>query len=182
MREGMFSRITVYPRETVGIDRSAAQAFLGYPQGAHSMRISHAEARVTGAGPKMTSELVIKGVVTVFDGFAAYNELVRIQVGDHALEFQPDKHGVAEKNQATFRVKNANEFGVIRGGLMEFELVLAGAEWAAVANTSARATAESISRHASGPGHNRETETMFTLSLDVARAHHVATATITPQR
>lgn len=175
MREGMFARMTVYARDAVGVDRSPAQAFLGYPRSADSMRILHAAVRTRKTGTSTESEFVLDGVVTVFDGFAAFNESVRIQVGDRRIEFQPDKHAGAQTEQATFRVKNANEFGVVRGGLMEFELVLRGDGWLGRAQTNGGTTKTT-------PGDDRASESRggqrLTLSLDVARAHHVATATI----
>jgi hypothetical protein len=180
MREGMFARMTVYARDAVGVDRTPAQAFLGYPPASSSMRIIHAALQAKKADASSESELVIDGVVTVFDGFAAFNESVRIQVGDRRLEFQPDKHVMAQTQQATFRVKNANEFGVVRGGLMEFELVLRGEGWLAAPTATTNMTTTTTK---SGHGESDRASGSLrargvTLSLDVARAHHVATATI----
>jgi hypothetical protein len=179
----MFSRMTVYARDTVGVDRSPAQAFLGYPEGAQSMRINSAQLRRNGGGSTMANQLFVEGIVTVFDGFAAFNESVRVQIGDRALEFRPDKHGAAEVNGATFRVKNANEFGVVRGGMMEFELVLGSNAWPEVLAIAAQQPGSTTPR--GGTNHSDSaamSERTLRLSLDVARAHHVARATIIQPR
>jgi hypothetical protein len=147
MREGMFARMTIHARDTVGVSRQPADAFLGYPAAAQSLRIDVAEWRGTGE-----RELRVEGVLTVFDGFAVFNEPLRIQAGSRAIELQPGRDGVAQAPGVSFRVKNANEFGVVRGGTMEFELVLRGGEW-----LGEKAAADSL-----------------TLSVDVARGHHVA--------
>jgi hypothetical protein len=58
---------------------------------------------------------------------------------------------VASTPEARFQVKNGNQSGVVRGGLMEFELVI----------------------HAGGG--LQSTERGVALNMDVARAQHVAT-------
>ena len=162
MREGMFARMTIHSRDTVGVSRRPADTFLGYPAAAQSLRIDVADIQSRGA--RGERELKVEGALTVFDGFAVFNEPLRIQVGNRVIELQAQRDGVAEGPGATFRVKNANEFGVVRGGVMEFEMVLRGEEW--MRELSSPASSE------------KAAEPMLTLSLDVARGHHVAQRTI----
>jgi FtsP/CotA-like multicopper oxidase with cupredoxin domain len=168
MREGMFARVVVYPRGAVGADRSAANAFLGHPQAAHSMRIDRAEALLNLAAVPARAELVIEGVVTVFEAFSVFNQPIRIQLGERSLTFKPDQRGIAKEPRAMFRVKNANEFGVINSGLMEFELELNGADWLtelAPPTTTDPAVAAASTRE-------------VPVGFDIGRVHHTATAKI----
>ncbi len=118
MREGMFARVTVHGRDTVGVDRAPARAFLGYPAAVQSLRITRVERRPADRA------LAMAGVVTVFEGFAVFNEPVRVRVGGRSFEFHPDRAGVARADGATWRARNGGESGVILSGLMEFELTL----------------------------------------------------------
>lgn len=163
MREGMFASVTVHARGTVGVDRSPAQAFLGYPAGGQSLRIDRIIVRNGPANSPSARSLAIEGAVTVFDGFAVFNEPVRVTLGDKTLDFHPDKTGTAQAGAARFRVKNANEFGVVPGGLMEFELVLDDAGGAVALAKSPLVMNKSASA----------SEANLQLAIDVARAHHV---------
>lgn len=166
MKEGMFARLVVHPRDSVGVDRSPAQAFLGLPQASQSLRLDRAEAVLVVAAVPTRAEIIIEGVATVFDGLAVYNEPVRIQLGGRIITFHPDRRGIAKEPRASFRAKNVNEFGVIRGGLLEFELVLSGADWL---GESAGSPAASL------PGATRD----LPLTIDIGTAHHMTTARIT---
>jgi manganese oxidase len=166
MREGMFARVVVYPRGTVGVDRSPVHAFLGHPGAAQSLRIDRAEAVLNLAAVPARAELVLEGVVTVFDAFSVFNQSIKIQLGERALTFKPNQHGVAKEPRAMFRVKNANEFGVIKTGLMEFELQLNGADWLAEVTPGAAEPAAAASA--------REVP----VSFDIGRVHHTTTAKI----
>ena len=73
---------------------------------------------------------------------------VRVQVAGQTLEFRPDQRGQARVGAASFRVRNANDSGVILGGLMEFELQVP---------TPEPASAQVV------------------LAIDVGRAHHQTT-------
>src|SRR5204863_4276349 len=113
------------------------------------------------------AELVIEGVVTVFEAFSVFNQPIRVQLGERTLTFKPNQQGVAKEPRAMFRVKNANEFGVIDSGLMEFELELNGADWLALVAPAA-ASADPATAAASA----REVP----VSFDIGRVHHTATA------
>jgi FtsP/CotA-like multicopper oxidase with cupredoxin domain len=159
MQEGMFSRLIVHPRDVVGVERTPAQAFLGYPPAAQSLRIDRAEAVLNLATAPARAQLIIEGAVTVYEGFAVFNEPIRLQIGERTAEFQPNQQGVAKDLRTMFRVKNCNEFGVVHGGLLEFEIALSGADWIA---------------DATKPG----APTEVAVTLEIARARHAATAKI----
>jgi manganese oxidase len=179
MREGMFASLTVHGRDMVGVVRAPDAAFLGYPAAAQSLRLDRAEAWLNTMAKPPRAGMIIEGAVTVFEGFATFNEPFRVQVGGRTMELQPQKNGVATDPRGRLRIINADEYGVVRGGVMEFELVLNGADWMqeieqAAANASSRTT---------DSGARLETTTSLkeptlTLSLDVARGHHVAQRTI----
>jgi manganese oxidase len=179
MREGMFGSLTVHGRDTVGVGREAEGAFLGYPPATQSLRINRAEAWLNTMTKPARAGLIVEGVVTVFDGFATFNEPIRVQVGSRTLELQAQKNGVATDPHGRLRIINADEYGIVRGGVMEFELVLNGADWmrelevGAAGASSGAPQAEGVrdlTTAAQGP--------TLTLSLDVARGHHVAHRTI----
>lgn len=129
MQEGMFARLIVHPRDVVGVERSPAQSFLGYVPAAQSLRFDRAEAVLNLATTPVRAQLILEGAVTVYEGFAIFNEPVRLQIGGRTAEFQPNAQGLAKDLRTQFRVKNANEFGVVSGGLLEFEIALNGADW-----------------------------------------------------
>ncbi len=155
MQEGMFAQLIVHPRDVVGVDRTPAQAFLGNPSAAQSLRIDRAEAVLNLATAPARAQLIIEGAVTVYEGFAVFNEPIRLHVGDRTVEFQPNQQGVAKDLRTLFRVKNVSEFGVVHGGLLEFEIALNGADWV---------------NDAIKPGAPSE----VTLALEIARTRHTA--------
>lgn len=116
MTEGMFARVTVHGRDTVGVGRRPEQSFLGCGQ-ATSLRFE-------SIGRAGSRGCVTTGAVTVFDGFAIFNETVVVATNGRRFEFHPGPQGLATKDGATFRITNANEVGVVRGDVMTFELTL----------------------------------------------------------
>ncbi len=159
MQEGMFARLIVHPRDVVGVERTPAQSFLGYPPAAQSVRVDRAEAVLNLATTPVRAQFIFEGAVTVYEGFAVFNEPVRLQIGDRTAEFQPNAQGLAKDLRTQFRVKNANEFGVVNGGLLEFEIALNGADWI-----------NDITK----PGAPAE----IPITLDVGRTRHTVTAKI----
>ncbi len=151
MREGMFTRLTVHARDTVGTDRSPAHAFLGLPAAARSVRLDRAEATA--------DTLTLTGAATVYEGFAVFNQPIRITLGETSILFRPDARGRAEKPEGTLVITNAGDTGVIRTGLLEFELELRGPAW-----------------HTALPPAGQPA----TVTLDLGKAHHVITATFAP--
>ena len=176
MREGMFASLTVHARDMVGVGRTPEEAFLGYPPAAQSLRIERAEAWLNTMAKPARADLIIEGTVTVFDGFATFNEPIHVQVGSRTLDLQPQKNGVATDPHGRLRVKNADEYGIVRGGLMEFELVLTGADW--MREVEKQAMRPSAETGTTGSEPTSGAAPVLTLSLDVARGHHVAHRTI----
>lgn len=165
MREGMFTAVTVHPRDAVGVPRVPESSFLGYGS-ARSLRLDRAEARLNPATKPARAKVIVEGAVTVFDGFAVYNEPVRIRVGNRTVVVKAGQNTVATESGVLFRATNANDAGVIRGGVMEFELVLQGADWLHEIEQS---------------GGNNSTAQTLKLELDVARGKHAATKPLTRQ-
>jgi hypothetical protein len=151
MREGMFTRLTVHARDTVGVDRSPTQAFLGLPASARSVRLDRAEATA--------DTLQLTGAATVYEGFAVFNQPIRVTLGSTSALFRPDAHGRAETPEGTLVITNAGDTGVIRNGLLEFILELRGPTWRAALPPAGQPT---------------------NVTLDLGKAHHVITATFAP--
>jgi hypothetical protein len=170
--------LTVHSRDMVGVARTAAEAFLGYPAAAQSLRIDRAEMWLNAAAKPARAEVIIEGAVTVFDGFATFNEPIRVQVGSRTLELLAQKNGVASTPVARLRVKNADEYGIVRGGVMEFELVLNGADWVRefVPRSDHPTSAQSAETAATSAPPSAEPT--LNLTLEVARGRHVASRQI----
>lgn len=163
MRQGMFAQLVVHGRDQIGVDRSPQHAFLGYPDAATSLRID--AARVTS-----DRRLQVSGAVTVFPGFAVFNEPMSVRVGDQTVDLTPDQKGRAATGNARLHITNVNEFGVLRDGLMEFELELQGDEWLRSLASPSPGSANQTQREGS----------VLALEIDVARGRHIARRQITP--
>jgi len=125
MTEGMFARVTVHPKGSV--THAAGPAFFGVSSSAsQSLQIKRADVSVNAAGEE---QLKLEGVVTVFEAFSVFTQPVTVQLLDRTVTFNPDRHGKASAPDADFQIKNASQYGVIYGGLMEFEITLHGKEW-----------------------------------------------------
>ena len=121
MREGMFARYTVHPKSGNETSRDPAIAFLGLAPA--SLRIKRAELTENGG-------LQIEGEVTVFEAFSVFSQSVTIRMGDKTESFRPSLNGTATaENGSTFRVRNMTPAGVVYGGLLQFEITLAGGAW-----------------------------------------------------
>ena len=92
-----------------------------------------------------------------------------VQVGQKSVAFKPDRKGFAESGGVTFQAKNVSQYGVVYGGLMEFELTLSGAEWLAEFSRAAK-----VERGAPPVG----SEVEIPLSLEIGKAKHTATARV----
>ena len=126
MAEGMFARVTVHPKGATGAGRAAGPAFFGGAEAQRSLQIKRADARLDGAGG---GQIIIEGVVTVFEAFSVFNQPVTLQLLGRTLDFKPDRRGQARAAGGELQIKNASQFGVIYGGQMQFELSLQGREW-----------------------------------------------------
>lgn len=132
MAEGMFAPFTVHARNQIGVSRAPQEAFLGMRAAGESLRIRHVtSARASNA------EIRLEGTVTVFEGFAVFTNPIRVQVGERTFVFKVGREGVADIPGARWRIANADEFGVVRGGVMAFELTLAREAWPATGPSNA---------------------------------------------
>lgn len=127
MRQGMFTRLTVHPAGAVADKRAPAQGFLGMGQNLNSLQIHIAEE--SAGAPNRSGELKLVGSVTVYEAFSVFAQPIRIQLGDKSATFTPGRQGVAESKEVSFRVLSEHNYGVVYGGLMEFQIVLRGADW-----------------------------------------------------
>jgi hypothetical protein len=169
MREGMFASFIVHPRDLIGAERTPAQAFLGFPAAAQSLRIDRAEAVLNLSTMPARAQLILEGVVTVYEGFAVFNEPIRVHIGDRVAEFQPNQQGLAKDPRSLFRVKNVNEYGVVTGGALEFVLALNGADWIRDLPKPGGATEAAVGAEAGSE---------VPITFEVGRARHTATTTI----
>jgi hypothetical protein len=126
MQCGMYARFIVYPRAATGVSRAPEKAFFGLRDAAQSLRLEHAEL-VTDAAQKRS--LRLRGKTTVFDAFSVFNAPVRLQLGEKSVIFTPDRTGSATAEGASYRVLNSGTFGVIYGGIMEWEATLPADPW-----------------------------------------------------
>jgi manganese oxidase len=130
MMEGMFARFIIHPKGAAGASRAPHDAFYGLPQAAQSLQIRRADAALdfspNAANP---CQLKLTGSVTVFQAFSVFTQPIRAQVGEKSVVLKPDRRGVATADGASWRTLNASQFGVVYGGMMEFELTLTGADW-----------------------------------------------------
>lgn len=131
MMEGMFARLTVHPKESSGASRAPEQCFFGLRSAQQTLQIKRAEAVLDWkAGDAPSCELHVEGALTVFDAFSVFTQTVRLQIGATSVSFKPDRRGTATAPGGSWRVKNVSQFGVVYGGMMEFEADLKGADWA----------------------------------------------------
>jgi len=92
------------------------------------LQIKTADVSFDAAG---NARIKIEGSVTVFQAFSVFNQPVTFQMLGRTISFKPDPRGQARTAGGEFQIKNASRYGVIYGGLMEFELTLQGEEWRA---------------------------------------------------
>ena len=124
MTEGMFARVTVHSKDSA--TRAPTPAFFGVTEAQQSLQIKKAEASLDAGGD---GRIRLEGVVTVFEAFSVFNQPVTFEMLGRTVPFKPDRRGQARAAGGEFQIKNASQYGVIYGGLMEFELTLQGKEW-----------------------------------------------------
>jgi hypothetical protein len=130
MMEGMFARVIVHAKGSTGVNRAPSHAFFGLPGSQQSLQVKRAAALLDPAPANgRPFELRLEGSVSVFHAFSVFTQPVQIQLGEKSVIFKPDRRGVASGTNGSFRAKNANQYGVIYGGLMEFETTLSGEDW-----------------------------------------------------
>jgi hypothetical protein len=67
----------------------------------------------------------------VYEAFSVFGQPIRIQLGQKIATLTPNERGVANSKDATFRVLSEHKYGVVYGGLLEFEMILRGPDWLA---------------------------------------------------
>lgn len=122
MLEGMYTRFTVHPKTGPGVDRDPAVAFLGLAPAGQSLRLTHAELT-------QDTKLRLAGTVTVFDAFSIFNQPMTVKIAEKTVSFSPDRTGVAMNEECSLRVRNVNPYGMVYGGVLEFDIALQGPAW-----------------------------------------------------
>lgn len=129
MREGMFARINVLPRDSIGVSRTPADAFLGLPVASRSIRIDRSEALLNLIVKPARAEVVVLGVMSAPEDFVVNGQHVRLRLGSRETTVQLNANGIGKATQAWLRINNTDESGFARGGRLEFELVFNGTDW-----------------------------------------------------
>jgi hypothetical protein len=171
MMEGMFAPLVVHAKGTPNA-RAAGPAFFGLPQSQQSLAITRARAVIgePGAAPASLT-LTLEGIVSVYEAFSAYRETVRIRIGNKTMSFQPDTRGNFRGPEIAFRAANANAFGVINGGRMEFEATLQGAGW--LTELERLGVRADVSRGSTAD---------IPVEIEIGRARHTAVARVSVAR
>lgn len=130
MQEGMFASVVVHPKTGQQMSREPAAAFFGLPVAAQSLRIQRAEAAVDlTPGAANPCEIRLHGTVTVFEAFSIFVHQLEFHLGKTSVAFRPAANGRAVADTGSLRITNGGKFGVVYGGLMEFEATLRGQAW-----------------------------------------------------
>jgi FtsP/CotA-like multicopper oxidase with cupredoxin domain len=130
MLEGMFARVTVHPKNSPGAGRAPTDRYFGLRQAERSLVIKRASAILDfKPGSLVPAEVRISGSVSVFEAFSVFTQPVRLELGGAGVSFRPDRTGNASSEKSSWRVLNPDQFGVVYGGMMEFEVVANGAAW-----------------------------------------------------
>jgi hypothetical protein len=127
MKEGMFTRVTVHPRNAPLSKRAPAGGFLGMGKSLASLEIRTVEQ--LPATSNQPPQIRLAGSVTVYEAFSVFGQPIRIQLGRKAITFNPNQKGVANLKDASFRVLSEQNYGVVYGGLLDFEITLRGSDW-----------------------------------------------------
>jgi hypothetical protein len=130
MSQGMFARVVVHPPTDTGADAVLQSPFFGTGATPESLRIRSARiVRSPQAGQSAGGELHLQGSVTVFQAFSVFTPTLRLHVGGRVVSFKCDRQGEATAAEGRFKVTNASPYGVVYGGVMEFDAVLSGPSW-----------------------------------------------------
>ena len=121
MQEGMFAAVTVHPKDKP----TRAEAFFGMQEAVKSLRVQ----RVRVGKKADEAALQINGVVTVYQAFSVFTDPITVRLGNKEATFKLDRKGNASNEHGTFRAINSSNFGVVYGGLMEFEVNLKSKDW-----------------------------------------------------
>jgi hypothetical protein len=171
MMEGMFARVVVHGKGSAAQNRASEPAYFGLPQAQQSLQIKRAEATLDFTpNAAQPCALTLEGAVTVFNAFSVFTQSIQLQVGGKTVTFKPDRRGAAANADGTWRVKNASQFGVVYGGMMEFEATLSGADWLGELKKLGLMNGTALAANVSAG-----------INLRVGNAQHAATARIVPR-
>ena len=126
MMEGMYARLIVHPK---GAPSAPEPAFLGLGRAQQSLHITTSEAVTDCAPGGAPCGLRLEGAVTVYEAFSVSVDPVRLQLGGKNVSLKLDRRAAATTPEDSFRAKNASDFGVVYGGMLEFEATLTGEAW-----------------------------------------------------
>jgi hypothetical protein len=170
MAEGMFAQFIIHPRGSIGARPGLVEPFFGLRRSQSSLQIKLAEVVMDKPLATATScEVTIEGAVTVFQAFSVFTQPVTVQIGQANAAFKPNRQSVAEIANGRLRIKNANQYGVVYGGMMEFEARVKGADWLAEIRRVVQPK----------DGGEAPTEVELPLVIKVGLATHKATAKVT---
>jgi hypothetical protein len=129
MTEGMFARLNVYERRAVGVSRAPEDTFLGLPSALRSIRIDRAETTLNFSIRPVRADLVIDGVMGAPEDFFVRDREVRVRFGETETVFRLNEQGIGKEPRAMLRINNTDESSLARGGRLDFQLYLNGADW-----------------------------------------------------
>ena len=128
MQEGMFARVTVFPKAKP--QAPAGAAFLGMREAEQSLQLQRAEVTFDPApGAAEPFRLRLHGRVSVPSAMVVVKQPFRFEIGGETVTLTPDTAGEAKAPGAELRVVNADRDGVVYGEVLEFDATFRGAAW-----------------------------------------------------
>ena len=152
MQEGMFARMVVHPKGSSG---APGPAFFGLPQSQDSLRIERAEANIPNAG---NATLRLSGHASVPQAFSVFISPVVVKIGEKSFSFKMDRRGTVTTREGTFTIRNSSQYGVVYGGLIQFETTISTPE-----------LADELKKLGGG---NFSGNTTLPITLQIGRAQH----------
>ncbi len=132
MTEGMFARLVVHPKAKPGASRAKGDRYFGLAEAQQSLLLKRASALIDlKPGASVPCELRLTGAVSIFDAFSVFTQPIQVQLGAASVQFQPGRDGTATVDKSSVRILNVDRFGVVYGGMLEFEALVSGPTWLA---------------------------------------------------
>lgn len=135
MKSGMFARVRVFP---ANFPRASLAAFLGTGAAVEALQITRARNDRDG-------HLTMEGSAIVPEAFSSANIPVSIDIAGQQIRFDLNEKGQATRGSDSFQVRNAGRFGLVHGGLLEFEATISGQALSGAVKSAAMADAQSSS-------------------------------------
>lgn len=126
MKNGMFARIAVDPKNSPGVNTDPACAFLGLKEAEQQMRIERAVRikRVPGLADSLIPRLQLNGSAAIGPNPLDPTAMaITVQIGLRKWTFTPDKSGQAKEKDWEFNITNLSPTGWVAGA-MQFRLLL----------------------------------------------------------